>query len=488
MKKLRFILLEDSPSDVELIFRELRRSGMQFECQQTCERDAFEQTLGMGPWDLIISDFNMPSFTAFDALNILKSRSLQIPLVVVSGVVGDETAAGLMKSGAVGFVAKDNLGGLPTLISCEISRKQAEDALRQKDMELKEAQKIAHVGSWFWDMSADTTIASEELLSMFGQPCRPFQELNGTMFPAESWDELNCAVQRAVQTGVGYEIDLEALRGDGTKFWITSRGEIVRDSQGVIIGLRGTVQDITARKECEQALHNANCMKDLFLATVSHDLKNPLSAIQLCSSLAIRAYKRGGLAPELSVANFERILRTSQQMKQIIGDLLDLSRIEAGKFMIERGPCSVAEIVCCVFDLLGPLADGKSMILSHSLEPIVEVQGFWDKNRLVQVFSNILGNAIKFAPEGGKVLVNGLVQNNSVFVSVQDNGSGISSEDLPHVFDRYWQAKKTERQGTGLGLSIAQGIIHAHEGKIWVESEVGQGTIVHVALPINSGT
>jgi PAS domain S-box-containing protein len=133
-------------------------------------------------------------------------------------------------------------------------RKQVEEELLRKEQALNEAQRIAHVGSWHWDAKTDVNIVSDELLRIFGQACPPFKEQRGTMYPPESWERLNAAVQRTVQTGDGYELDLEALYGSGHKIWITTRGEAVRDANGVIIGLHGTVQDITKRKQAEKAL------------------------------------------------------------------------------------------------------------------------------------------------------------------------------------------------------------------------------------------
>ena len=136
-------------------------------------------------------------------------------------------------------------------------RKQTEEVLLRKGEELNEAQHIAHVGSWYWDVRTDANTVSEELLHIFGQDCPPFQEQKGTMYPPESWERLDVAVRKAVQTRVGYELDLEALHGDGHTIWITTRGEVVRDANGEVIGLHGTVQDITERKRAEDSLHKA---------------------------------------------------------------------------------------------------------------------------------------------------------------------------------------------------------------------------------------
>jgi PAS domain S-box-containing protein len=132
------------------------------------------------------------------------------------------------------------------------TRKQAEESLQRAEAELREAQRIAHVGSWYWDARTDENTVSEELERIFGQPCPPFGRQKGTLYPPEVWERLNAAVQRTAQTGIGYQLDLEALRGDGTRVWITTRGEAVRDGSGRVVGLRGTVHDITERKQAEE--------------------------------------------------------------------------------------------------------------------------------------------------------------------------------------------------------------------------------------------
>jgi len=139
-----------------------------------------------------------------------------------------------------------------------IEREKIEKALLRKEYELNEAQRIAHVGSWYWDARTDANTVSDELLRIFGQAISPFKEQKGTIYPPESWERLNAVVQRAVQTGVGYELDLEALNREGHPIWITTRGEAVYDANGTILGLRGTIQDITERKREEHRIRRYN--------------------------------------------------------------------------------------------------------------------------------------------------------------------------------------------------------------------------------------
>jgi PAS domain S-box-containing protein len=173
--------------------------------------------------------------------------------------------------GARGKVHRDNADKAVRMtgVCWDITeRKRAEEALRQKDTELQRAQRVAHIGSWYWDAKTDATTGSDELLRIYGfDPARQsmpdFKAQRGQCYPVEDWERVNAAVQRTVLTGIGYELDARVVH-DGATIWVTTRGEAVRDAAGAIVGLRGTVQDITARKQTEEALRASNQELTLF--------------------------------------------------------------------------------------------------------------------------------------------------------------------------------------------------------------------------------
>jgi signal transduction histidine kinase len=232
-----------------------------------------------------------------------------------------------------------------------------------------------------------------------------------------------------------------------------------------------------------QAAVHATRLRDEVLGVVAHDLRNPLTAIQMQAN----ALKRKGAEPERrNLKPKDTILRAADRMNRQIGDLLDISMIEAGQLGIERSRISARQLVTDAFEAQRPLASAAS--LEVRLEPADDIPDVWgDQTRLLQVLENLVGNAIKFTPGGGRITVGAAPRENEVLFWVADTGSGISPDELPHVFDRFWQAKKEARKGAGLGLPITRGIVETHGGRIWVESTPGRGSIFFFTIPQATG-
>ena len=226
----------------------------------------------------------------------------------------------------------------------------------------------------------------------------------------------------------------------------------------------------------EQARRAIQSREDL-LAVVSHDLRNPLSVILVSATLALHTSPPG----DTNRRAIEAVRRSALRMDRLISDLLDASTIEAGRLSLETAAQSVDLIVRDAIEALEAPAAQKRVKL--------EVVGggdlgvFCDRGRMLQVFSNVIGNATKFTPEGGSITVRVEPRDQEVCFSVTDTGPGIPEDQLPRLFDRYWQAKRTARLGTGLGLTIAKGIIEAQGGRIAVESKLGVGSTFSFTLP-----
>jgi signal transduction histidine kinase/DNA-binding response OmpR family regulator len=218
--------------------------------------------------------------------------------------------------------------------------------------------------------------------------------------------------------------------------------------------------------------------RDQILAVVAHDLRNPLSTIRMAADLVLDLV---GDAPYRR--HLETLRRSTERMDSLIQDLIEVARIESGKLTLQPRPESVDVLVAEAAAMLRPLAEARGIIFEAGVaERLPDVHA--DSTRLLQVISNLAGNAIKFTPPGGTVRVACAARENTVRFSVTDTGPGIPPEQIPHLFGRFWQADAGDRRGIGLGLSIARGIVESHGGRIWVESEVGRGTAFQFTIPV----
>ncbi|HSP79403.1 MAG TPA: HAMP domain-containing sensor histidine kinase, partial [Myxococcaceae bacterium] len=226
----------------------------------------------------------------------------------------------------------------------------------------------------------------------------------------------------------------------------------------------------------------ANRMRKEMMAVVSHDLRNPLGAVSLRALAVERRAERAGDAA--TVADAQAMQRSARQMERLVSDMLDLAAIEAGRLTIRPQPQTLCSLLAEAEEMLVPLGE-RHGVRVEVLPPATLVLLQCDRNRIVQVLSNLAGNALKFTPAGGRVTVRAESEEGRVRLSVSDTGPGIHPEELPHVFDHSWRAKGVEKTaGVGLGLAIVKGIVEAHGGCVCAESQPGQGSTFRVELPL----
>lgn len=222
--------------------------------------------------------------------------------------------------------------------------------------------------------------------------------------------------------------------------------------------------------------------RDEVLGVVAHDLRSPLQSITFATTVLQRRFpSRGGHEGEGRPDALETIISSSRRMSRLIDDLLDVVRLEAGQLSIHPSPQPTEVLLREALEAARSQAGQVHLSLDapEALPPVLA-----DRDRLLQVFSNLLGNALKFTPAGGQVQVGAELWEGQVRFYVRDTGPGIPPEVLARIFDRFWQADRKDRRGAGLGLSIARGIVEAHGGKIWVESEVGRGSTFFFTVPV----
>jgi PAS domain S-box-containing protein len=227
----------------------------------------------------------------------------------------------------------------------------------------------------------------------------------------------------------------------------------------------------------------ATQLRDQVLGVVAHDLRNPLSAI-LAQLWALKRH-RGTESERRSMKPAEVIERAAKRMNRLIQDLLDVAVLESGQLTIERTQLAPRDLIVGAVEMQKPLASSSSLELRVDVGDLPAIWG--DKDRLLQVFENLIGNAIKFTKAGGSITVGAASQDQEVTFRVADTGSGIAPENLPRVFDRFWQASASGRSGAGLGLPITKGIVEAHRGRIWVESVAGSGSTFFFTIPTTFG-
>jgi PAS domain S-box-containing protein len=282
---------------------------------------------------------------------------------------------------------------------------------------------------------------------------------------------------------MGERQEISGLRKSGVEFPAEAAIQRIEvDGRNVYAAV---LRDISARQRAEDALHQAIQARDDMMGIVSHDLRNPANAVKMLA----RSILEGDTARRLTddvVERLQVVRQAAEQMDALIQDLLDVTRLEAGRLTVSPEQVAADWLVSRSVEALRPLADASGVSLQADVSAEVpSLQA--DPGRMLQVLSNLVGNAIKFTPAGGAVRIRVGVSDGSVLFTVEDTGLGVAAEQLPRVFDRFFQVSsgaRGTRHGAGLGLPIARGIVEAHGGRIWMDSEQGTGTTVQFTVPL----
>jgi PAS domain S-box-containing protein len=274
------------------------------------------------------------------------------------------------------------------------------------------------------------------------------------------------------------EIELKGA-DDDTKKVLRASSAVIENENGQTVGMVSVLSDITKQKELD-------ALKSKFVASVSHELRTPLIAID--KSISLLLSEATGDVSETQEQFLSIASRNLKRLSSLINDLLDMSKLEAGKMSLDRRPSSIKEVISEVAQSLQNWANTKSIAISLDIQegiPPVDM----DPNRIIQVFNNLVGNSIKFTPQKGTITIKAQRESDTVKIAVSDNGIGVSKEELPKIFDKFYQAEgrsSTDISGTGLGLSIVKEIIELHGGTIRAESKEGQGMRFTFTLPLSA--
>jgi signal transduction histidine kinase len=303
---------------------------------------------------------------------------------------------------------------------------------------------------------------------------------NGADIPP---DEL--PMQHAIAHRTGVSNDIEILRADGRRLYVQNDVEPLYDARGKVCGCVSVCVDLTERKQVEDVLRESDRRKDDFLATLAHELRNPLAPIRN----ALEVLRIAGGDPRQSSRAHAIMERQLQQLVRLTDDLLDVSRITRNRIELRRERVDLRAVLQSAIETTQPLIDAAGHVLTLDA-PTAPIWVDADFTRLAQAFANLLNNAVKYTPRGGKVDVQMSATATRATVVVRDTGVGISREAMAHVFDMFMQSAESldrSRGGLGIGLTLARRLVELHGGVIEGESEgPGAGSTFTVELPVMS--
>jgi PAS domain S-box-containing protein len=539
------LVVDDQPRNLDVLEVMLQPIG----CTLVRAQSADEALLCLLRHDFaaIVLDIRMPGMGGLELAQLIKQRrrSRDIPILLLTAhTVGEDDLLRGYGVGAVDYLTKPintrvlqskvgvfievfrktrALARLNEALEIEIAeRERAQDALRQVNHELEArvqqrtealveahrgvreneerlrmAMEIGRIAAWQRDPATGDMSWSTDPEALFGFPAGAFGE-GRRMFRAlhaEDRRRVEGLLEDALRTGL-YESEHRLVRPDGSIVWVTERGRIVRSENGGADRMLGVSRDVSAQRRAEQEREGSldearqardeaerqSRLKDEFLATLSHELRTPMNMV--LGWLDILSSGKPVRDPQSAL---EVVQRNARIQARLIDDLLDMNRLVSGHLQLEVGVVDLNGIVHATVQGLQPAADAKKVHVATALDGHAEVAG--DARRLQQVLWNLLHNAVKFTPSGGRVVVQVSAADDRARVTVEDSGQGIAPSFLPHVFERFRQedSSPTRRSaGLGIGLSIARHLVELHGGTIRAASR-GEGLGAHfvVELPLH---
>lgn len=366
-------------------------------------------------------------------------------------------------------------------------RTRAEESLRRSDTRLRLALATGHVGVWDWDLVSDSMTWSDGHFSLLGLPSTSVPPSYATWAGRIHPDDLplvEATMQDAREQGASFQVDFRVVWPDGTIHWLEARGQFLGASGegGEPVRMIAAMVDLTERKRAEAAMQEESRQKDEFLAMLAHELRNPLAPIRN----AVYVLRHGGDVEPRMQRYCDMIDRQVGHMVRLVDDLLDVSRVTSGKIRLQKERVDLSAIVHHAVETVQPMIDRKRQVITFDPWPqAIEVEA--DAARLLQVIANLLTNAAKFTPEGGRITLRTERAGESAIIRVRDTGVGIAPELLPRIFDLFVQGTvspdRTEG-GLGIGLPLVRRLVEMHGGHVEAHSAgLGQGSELVVTWP-----
>ncbi len=502
---IRILMVEDSEDDALLLIRTLKKNGYEPQARRVQTAEDMTAALTKESWDIILCDYHMPGFSGMEALALIKQINLDIPIIIVSGAIGEETALECIYRGADDYVMKGKLARLGIAITrvlekrdMNLKQRQNEEALRQSEEKFKTiANYTVDWESWFgpdgkyiWVNPAVKRITgytAEEVVAM--------PDFINILIAEEDRESVSRQFKRALTETWGENFEIRCIHKNGSLFWLSVSWQPVYDARGSFLGIRTSGRDITAAKQAAEERHNLE--KQLFQAQkmeamgalaggIAHDFNNILSGIMGYAELT-------ETEPDESIrkSNIQHILSATERARNLVRQILAFShRVEQGKKPIE-----LQSAVREALKLLRATIPSNIAMHQNMQDKPITILG--DYTQVHQVIMNLCTNAAHaIGAKGGRIDI--ILAEEKLFtdpasaesekpghfarLSISDSGTGIAPAIIDRIFDPFFTTKKIG-EGTGLGLSVVYGIIKNHDGSIRVESIPGKGTTFHIWLP-----
>ncbi len=373
--------------------------------------------------------------------------------------------------------------------------KRHESTLKRRAKQLSEAEAIGRMGHWRWVIGQDSIEWSPQIYTIFGVDSEAFQPSIASMgakVHRHDIDRVNQALQRAIIEENDYDMDFRVIQSSGEIRYIRCEGRCETDVEGEVIALYGIMQDMTERTLYEQNLQDAKesaerayAAKSQFLANMSHELRTPLNAIIGFSEM-MKQQLLGPLGNEKYVEYIGGILESGEHLLDLISDILDMSKIEAGKYELDLEEVNIAKTVKLALHMTSSRAADNKVKIDVESDIREDLKIVADRRALLQVLLNILSNAIKFTKENGHVQLSIEERERDITIVIADNGIGIPANKLASITNPFEQVSShytREHDGSGLGLAITKELVQLHGGLLLIDSEEGVGTTVTVRFP-----
>jgi PAS domain S-box-containing protein len=493
---MNIVILEDSAPDAALLERALGAELPDARVRLARSREQLVAALA-APTDVILADYTVPGTGALDCLELLASRGLAVPVIVVTGTQGDEAAAECIKRGAVDYLLKDRLSRLGAAVRAAVERARLEKALRASKALYQATFEQAAVGIVHSTVEGDLMMANPAFCALTGHAPEDAIRMNIRDFtpPGDLASSLEGRARILEGTGAPYQRELRLIRSDGTLLWASVTTSLVRGGSGEPLHFVSVVSDISSRKRAESelrelnaslerrvsertaALEAANRELESFSYSVSHDLRAPLRAISGFTHILRQDYG-ASLAPDARRL-FERIESSAAHLGQLVDDLLQLAR--ASRATLTRRSVDMGTLVTAVLHDLPPEEVGRAAI---SVGELPGAEG--DPVLLRHVWQNLIGNALKFSRNvaAPTIEIGAASSPDAVEYFVRDNGAGFDMRYAHKLFGVFQRIHgQAEFEGTGVGLAIVQRVVRRHGGEVRAEGAPGRGAVFRFTLP-----